>query len=85
MGGGYVVWRWEEGCVRKGCELCTCGLGRGVHVCRKGYECVLHMCSVVGCDDINVFMCGVSCVHVYRKGGVYMCIVCGMCIRRGVV
>ena len=45
MGGGYVVWRWEEGCVRKGCELCTCGLGR---VCRKGYECVLHMCSVVG-------------------------------------
>ena len=48
MGGGYVVWRWEEGCVRKGCELCTCGLGRGVHVCRKGYECVLHMCSVGG-------------------------------------
>ena len=54
MGGGCVVcsWeecdRWEEGCVRKGCELCTCGLGRGVHVCRKGYECVLHMCSVGG-------------------------------------
>ena len=24
---------------RKGCELCTCGVGRGVHVCRKGYEC----------------------------------------------
>ena len=31
MGGEYIVWRWEEGCVRKGCELCTCGLGRGVH------------------------------------------------------
>ena len=46
MRGGYVVWRWEEECVRKGCELCTCGLGGVYMLCRKGYECVLHMCSV---------------------------------------
>ena len=36
---------------RKGRELCTCGVGRGVHVCRKGYECV-HVYSK-GC----VYMC----------------------------
>ena len=45
MGGGYVVWRWEEGCVRKGYELCTCGLGRVYMYVGRGMS-VYYICVV---------------------------------------
>ena len=31
------------------------------------------MCSVGWCDDSDLYMCGVSCVHVYRKVCLYVC------------
>ena len=66
MGGGCVVGSgvkvgggmWNV--FRKGCEFCTCGVYKKVvHVSRK-------------CDDTNVYMCGVSCVHVYMKGCIHV-------------